>query len=230
MKHNIVTPVIPHIAGWLFFFSLVIGFLYSSPDISNSLNIVFSPPFLVFGIVYLFLFYFNTYVLIPNFYLKRKYLIYALAIILLFAAVFAIKPFDDLMSRFNRPGNGEMGPPPDDFGPGKPPRNDRGGPGHTDIVSIILFITVWSLSTAICIIRQWKNTEKRALQAEADKANAELSFLKAQINPHFLFNTLNNIYSLAVTKNEKTAESIMKLSNIMRYVTDDVREDFVSLD
>ncbi|PIQ21896.1 MAG: histidine kinase, partial [Cytophagales bacterium CG18_big_fil_WC_8_21_14_2_50_42_9] len=64
---------------------------------------------------------------------------------------------------------------------------------------------------------------------EADKATAELSFLKAQINPHFLFNTLNNIYSLAVMQSPNTATSIMKLSNIMRHVTDDVSEDFVSL-
>jgi hypothetical protein len=186
----------------------------------------------VFGIVYLFLFYFNTYVLIPNFYSKRKYLIYAVTMMILFAVVFVIRPFDGLMSQFNRHVNVEMRPPPDNFGPGtrKPPGDNRSGPGHTDIVSIILFITVWSLSTAICVIRQWRNTEKRAIQAEADKANAELSFLKAQINPHFLFNTLNNIYSLAVTKNENTADSILKLSNIMRYVTDDVREDFGSLD
>ncbi|RZM01083.1 MAG: histidine kinase, partial [Pedobacter sp.] len=65
--------------------------------------------------------------------------------------------------------------------------------------------------------------------AEAEKANAELSFLKAQINPHFLFNTLNNIYTLAITSSEHTADSIMKLSNIMRYVTDEVEEDFVEL-
>jgi len=68
-----------------------------------------------------------------------------------------------------------------------------------------------------------------AARAEADKANAELSFLKAQINPHFLFNTLNNIYSLAVIKSDVTADSIMKLSNIMRYVTDEATEDFVPL-
>jgi hypothetical protein len=232
MKYNSITPVIPHVAGWIFFFSLVLGFLYHSPAIENPLSIVFSWAFFVFGIVYLFLFYFNTYVLIPRLYIPRQYLVYAIIIIVLFIAVVFIKPFDGLMSQFNRPEHGAMGPSPDDFEPGiaPPPRENRGMPKHTDIVSIILFITVWSLSTAICIIRQWKNTEKRAIQAEADKANAELSFLKAQINPHFLFNTLNNIYSLAVTKNENTADSILKLSNIMRYVTDDVRDDFVSLD
>src|SRR4029078_3784733 len=71
---------------------------------------------------------------------------------------------------------------------------------------------------------------QQAARAEADKANAELSFLKAQVNSHFLFNTLNNIYSLAITKNENVADAVMKLSNIMRYVTDDANEDFVSLE
>jgi two-component system LytT family sensor kinase len=78
-------------------------------------------------------------------------------------------------------------------------------------------------------VQQWQLTEQRAVSAEAEKASAELSFLKAQINPHFLFNTLNNIYTLAITNNANTAESIMKLSNIMRYVTDDVTANFVSL-
>src|SRR6202008_3873902 len=93
--------------------------------------------------------------------------------------------------------------------------------------SLFIFIMIIALSTAAVINQQWRLTEQRAIQAEVDKANAELSFLKAQINPHFLFNTLNNIYTLAINNNEHTADSIMKLSNIMRYVTDEVGEDFV---
>ena len=63
---------------------------------------------------------------------------------------------------------------------------------------------VWAWSTGMQIQQQWRATERRALQAEAEKAQAELSSLKAQIHPHFLFNTLNNIYSLAVTKSDHT--------------------------
>lgn len=100
---------------------------------------------------------------------------------------------------------------------------------HFDSTSLFIFIMIIAISTAIKVVQQWQLTEQRAARAETDKANAELSFLKAQINPHFLFNTLNNIYTLAVTHDENAADSIMKLSNIMRYVTDEVSTDFVAL-
>ena len=119
-------------------------------------------------------------------------------------------------------------PPPR---PGFNPANSllfRPPPG-ADIFAILLLGTIWALSTAVRTARQWSKTEQRAVRAEADKVNAELSFLKAQINPHFLFNILNNIYSLAVKKNENTATSIMKLSNIMRYVTDEAACGLVPL-
>jgi two-component system, LytTR family, sensor kinase len=215
--------IFSHVAGWVFFFSLVVGFMANSPNSPKVTSQLLSVPFLVFYTVFLFLFYFNMLVLIPQLYIKKRYIIYFLVIAILFVAVYFIRPFDGLMKLNPPPGEMNKMPPPD----GGP--KGSGGPG-IDITSFILFITVWSLSTAICIIRQWRVTEQRALQAETDKVNAELSFLKSQVNPHFLFNTLNNIYSLAVTKNENTAPSIMKLSNIMRYVTDEAGQDYVSLD
>lgn len=71
---------------------------------------------------------------------------------------------------------------------------------------------------------------ERIKQIETEKANAELSYLKAQINPHFLFNTLNSIYSLAIQKHDKTADAVVKLSEMMRYVLNDDNTSFVSLD
>lgn len=100
---------------------------------------------------------------------------------------------------------------------------------NIDTISLVIFALMMALSIAIGTVQQWQTTEQKVIKAEAEKANAELAFLKAQINPHFLFNTLNNIYTLSVTNSEHTSDSIMKLSNIMRYVTDEVSEDFVLL-
>jgi two-component system LytT family sensor kinase len=125
---------------------------------------------------------------------------------------------------------GLFGPPRLHTGrmPGFGPRRDH-FMRPFDSISVFIFLMIMALSTAIKIIQQWQMTEQRATRAEADKASAELSSLKAQINPHFLFNTLNNIYTLAVMKDDNAPDSIMKLSNIMRYVTDDAVEDLVPL-
>ncbi len=66
--------------------------------------------------------------------------------------------------------------------------------------------------------------------AQDEKRSAELSSLRLQVNPHFLFNTLNSIYSLALEKSDKTPEAIVKLSELMRYVTSEVGEDSVPLE
>jgi two-component system LytT family sensor kinase len=88
--------------------------------------------------------------------------------------------------------------------------------------TIIVFLFILTLSTGIRIIQQWQQSEK-------EKVNAELAFLKAQINPHFLFNTLNNIYAMAVIKNEKTPFAIEMFSNLMRFVIYETQHDFVPL-
>lgn len=63
----------------------------------------------------------------------------------------------------------------------------------------------------------------------SEQREAQLQALRAQINPHFLFNTLNNIYSLAVVKSDKTAEMVLRLSNLLRYVIYDGRAERVAL-
>lgn len=59
---------------------------------------------------------------------------------------------------------------------------------------------------------------QRALNLQHEKLDAEMKFLKSQINPHFLFNALNNIYSLSILKSENTSENLLKLSDMLRYV------------
>jgi two-component system, LytTR family, sensor histidine kinase AlgZ len=75
----------------------------------------------------------------------------------------------------------------------------------------------------------WFEFEARKKNVENEKLTAELNFLKAQINPHFLFNTLNNLYYLAYTKSPNTAEVIAKLSQMMRYMIYDSNSPLVPL-
>ena len=70
--------------------------------------------------------------------------------------------------------------------------------------------------------------EKNALLTE--KLNAEQAFLKSQLNPHFLFNTLNNIYSLTLTQSPKAPEAVLKLSELMRYMLYESNVEKVSLE
>jgi two-component system, LytTR family, sensor kinase len=96
--------------------------------------------------------------------------------------------------------------------------------------SLAIFLLVFAISTGVKVVGQWFQSEKRNKEIENEKLSTELSFLKSQINPHFLFNTLNNIYSLASAQSEKTAEAVMKLSSIMRYVLTEVKNDCVPLE
>jgi two-component system LytT family sensor kinase len=75
----------------------------------------------------------------------------------------------------------------------------------------------------------WFRNERVQRNLESEKKEMELQFLKSQLNPHFLFNSLNNIYSLAYQKSDKTADAILKLSEIMRYMIYESNDSWVSL-
>jgi two-component system, LytTR family, sensor histidine kinase AlgZ len=77
---------------------------------------------------------------------------------------------------------------------------------------IVLFVGMLRFAT------EWFELEAKKKEVENEKLHAELNFLKAQINPHFLFNTLNNLYYLAYSKSPNTTEVISKLSQMMRYM------------
>lgn len=90
------------------------------------------------------------------------------------------------------------------------------GPGIL-LTAFDLFITVVAATTVKMIRLNYKSREYEK-QLEKEKLQSELNFLRAQTNPHFLFNTLNNLYVLAWKKSDKTADAIMMLSKILRFV------------
>lgn len=86
------------------------------------------------------------------------------------------------------------------------------------MLSIYLIISAYAIAIIIPFVIRWVETEKRLVKQEKEKLESELKYLKGQINPHFLFNSLNNIYALASRKSENTTEALLKLSAILRYV------------
>ncbi len=87
-----------------------------------------------------------------------------------------------------------------------------------------------ALFSSFFFAKQYLQFKNRADRAEKEKVKAELDFLKSQINPHFYFNTLNNLYGLALLKSDKAPNAILKLSEIMEYVIYDARSEKVALD
>ena len=243
--------LILHIAAWFLFLLFPLLIMDNAEGIALKPSVLLTWPYLQFCICYILLFYINSYILIPKFFILKKYLSYFICVALLFGGVIFLSPFDRLMSSraqafrnremarmsyiYGKPfteGAPSMARIPQDSGfRAGPPRGPDGRmrPHRLDVNSQLIFVLIMAFSLALKSVEQWQITEKRAILAEADKAIAELSFLKAQINPHFLYNTLNNIYTLSIIGSDKTSESIMKLSNIMRYVTDEAEADFVPL-
>jgi LytS/YehU family sensor histidine kinase len=99
-------------------------------------------------------------------------------------------------------------------GPGRPPF-----PIYISFLKDFLFLSLTAgLSVAIKVTANWYKSEQERKELEKERATAELTSLKSQLNPHFLFNTLNNIYSLATTDPPQAQYAILGLSRLLRYV------------
>ncbi|KFF14561.1 histidine kinase [Chryseobacterium soli] len=91
------------------------------------------------------------------------------------------------------------------------------------------FMTIF-VSTVFCLFKLFSENEAEKLLLITEKKNAELQALKTQINPHFIFNSLNNIYSLVYQKSDKALPALEELSQLLRYSTKDLEKDFITLD
>jgi two-component system LytT family sensor kinase len=222
MKINKISlQVIVHVAAWLCFLVLPFAFVprpKDGPFIPDQYISVF---FILTSLMYISFYYLNFYVLIPKLVEKKKVGLYILLIIclLLFFGTFPrlYRYLSDDMHKL----------PPIPWQTTRPPNL-----AHPILSSgsIAIFLLLFIISTGIKVVSQWFGYEQKTREIENEKLNTELSFLKSQINPHFLFNTLNNIYSLAEARSEKTSEAVMKLSSIMRYVLTEAKNNAVPLE
>ncbi len=228
-----------HFIGWLIFLSLPAIFIFSLHK--NDTHIYVGNDIFHWSLfsIFIFIFYLHTYWLFPQYLVQKKYPAYFTLLVLMLLLVLVVKPFDKLAANGENHFPEKFSPPPPAAERPAPPFDRRppgmgGGPERRqkpalDIVSFTLFILIIALSLALSFERIRQKAVAKAVTAEAEKTVAELALLKAQINPHFLFNTLNNIYSLALMQDENTAGSILKFANIMRYVTDEIPGHLVPL-
>ncbi len=95
--------------------------------------------------------------------------------------------------------------------------------------NLIRDYAVIGFAVALKIIRDWEKKDRQTAQLKQEKRDAELQFLRAQIHPHFLFNTLNNLYGLALQQSPNTPDSILRLSGLLDFILYECNEDQIPI-
>ena len=217
MKNKSKAPIILNGIFWGFILLFIVVNTYLDEERASTKDYLIT--YGAFGILNVSIFYINYIFLIPEFIKKKnKYWWYMFSFIFLMIASSAIKIVVGVLN------------------PKEMLYLGHGADKHEISVNFYaincLFIAGFFLVCS-CIVKfavDWFSNERIQQSLESEKKDMELQFLKSQLNPHFLFNSLNNIYSLAYQKSEKTADAILKLSEIMRYMIYESNDSWVALD
>src|ERR1051326_824475 len=204
LNDRILEPLV-HTGIWLCLFFYPFLFHYLSLDDSLALLRIF-----IFLILLIVFFYANSFLLIPKLLGAKKILVYFLCIVIFITGIAYASGFIQLWF------NPEIRIKPGLMSAGR----------YTGIIASLI---VWVISSGMKITREWFRNEQLRRDIENEKLQAELSFLKTQVNPHFLFNALNNIYSLENKRSERTGEAILKLSELARYMLYETSSEYVPL-
>lgn len=188
--------------------------------------------------LYILIFYINYLWLVPRFFFRKKRLFFFLSSVLILSTATIIMEFslsDKIQEKENRGGfmrhpdyaRFPIMPPPNpmqmDYFRPKPPKN---WPLYNFMITGLL-ITGFALGLKFS--DKLIQNEKERKESEKEKLNSELAFLKNQINPHFFFNTLNNIYSLVQTNLDDGQKAILQLSKLMRYLLYETEQELKPL-
>lgn len=168
----------------------------------------------IFMITLMIAVYINLLLLIPLLLVRRRYLFFFISIV---ALLFLASIFNEFV--FNR-------------------LIDLIFPGfyfisYYSLLDLGKFFTVFiGLSSLLKLSKEWFkliDSKKKLSEVEKEKAEIELKALRAQVNPHFLFNSLNVLYSLALKESKESPDAIIRLSDILRYVIYDSNKDYVKV-
>ncbi|GJM32276.1 MAG: histidine kinase [Saprospiraceae bacterium] len=151
--------------------------------------------------------YFNLFYLIPNYLTTNRFLTYCGLLIL---ATLIITPLKSIVFYFKMP-------------------EVRAELVEYQYLHFLFTFLIAGASTIIKIVTDWVKHTRERQELQTRTMQSELRFLKSQINPHFLFNTLNNLYALTLKKSDKAPEIVIKLSEMMRYMLYECNEKRVLL-
>jgi len=210
-----------HLLAWSLFLGVNYYFMKQA-EVGKDFVWLFNVNTLISGSI----FYINYLLLVPKFFFPRKRMLYFVSVAAMITFFFFVSNFSGRMVSKYIPGKFSEQQSRSEFErrkPGPPP------PGLRDVVRppfhrmyfmgftfSSVFIVFFSLG--LRILERQDEIEKSRREMEGEKLKAELSMLKNQISPHFFFNTLNNIYSLAGTSTEDSKKAILQLSKLMRYL------------
>ena len=206
-----------HIAFWALLFALT--FSATTPILNTESALLTS---FLRVITLMTLAYVHLFLIIPLFFRKSKFIWYSLAVVVLlilsmivngfifeFWLPFDIEEFPKRMLQFQQDRKRWM----------------IGGP----IPQLILTFATIFFTLVYALGKEFLEKEQQTTYLESEKIKHELSFLRTQINPHFLFNALNNLHATVQLNPEKAGEYILKLGDMLRYVLEDCRKDKVKL-
>lgn len=202
-----------HAFAWAVLLSL--PFFFTGRE-SQSVTIESYLRFTVAPLSFMIVFYINFFLLINKFLFTKRIKAFICANILLIAVVMTGVHFIH-----------ELLPPPEGFHPPRKPDTEK-------IIffiagNILIYMLVSGLSVAIRMTGSWYAADSARKELERSRSEAELTNLKSQLNPHFLFNTLNNIYSLIAFCPERAQGAVHDLSRLLRYVLYESSQHFVPL-
>lgn len=162
------------------------------------------------------LFYINYFLLVPRFLLNKNLALYVLTCLTLIITAGLVINFG-------------FSPEPKNFPDFARPDNIRDNHFIRQLFTMLNLSTPIFISALLRVYVEWRKNEDLRKKVENEKVSSELQFLKTQLNPHFLFNSLNAIYSLSVKSSPNTSEAIISLSELMRYMLYEADKDRVKL-
>ncbi|MBE0649606.1 MAG: histidine kinase [Bacteroidales bacterium] len=162
-------------------------------------------------------FYLNYFIFVPKLLLKKKQLFFFIA--LLASLVFTYYVNDTVMryvhNKYGQPVQVE------NVSPQKKQQIEHRMQRHRNEENngtVFVVLLGFLIGTVLCETREWYKQDRKRKEMEKEKLVSELSFLKSQVNPHFLFNSLNGIYALAIKKSDKTPDALLQLSDLLRHM------------